>query len=158
MTKSSSQKGFTLLELLIVMALIAILVGIVLAALNPARQFANARNSTRYAHLNAIMNAISASAVETNGNFTCASAGAVPATAATMGDATSVPTGGYNIGPCLVPNFLSQMPFDPSATGAHWTSTTDYNTGYTILRDATTGRITVNAPSAENSATITLSR
>jgi len=155
MTKSSSQKGFTLLELLIVMALIAILVGIVLAALNPARQFANARNSTRYAHLNAIVNAISAEAVEHNGSFTCA-AGTVPSSAKIMADATSEPTG-YDIGACLVPSFLSQMPFDPSTTGAHYTSTSDYDTKYTISMDAT-GRITVAAPGAENSAVISITR
>ena len=148
----ADQRGFTLLELLIVMALIAILVGIVLAALNPARQFANARNSSRRGHLNAIMNAITANMSEHAGNFTCA-AGTLPSSATTMANGV----GNYDIGPCLVPNFLSQMPFDPSATGAHWTSTADYNTKYTILQDAL-NRITVAAPSAENSATISFTR
>lgn len=143
----SAQKGFTLLELLIVMALIAILVGIALAALNPGRQFANARNSTRYAHVTAISNAISANMAENNGNFTCA-AGALSATPETMGDATSVPTAGYDIAPCLVTEYLGTMPFDPSVSGAHWTSETDYNTGYQISQDAS-GRITIAAPGTE---------
>lgn len=151
----SAQKGFTLLELLIVMALIAILVGIALAALNPGRQFANARNSTRYAHVTVISNAISANMAENNGVFTCA-AGALPAAATTMADATSVPTG-YNIASCLVTEYMSTMPYDPSATGAHWTSEADYNTGYTISEDAS-DRITIAAPGAELSATISLTR
>ena len=151
MTKSN-QKGFTLLELLIVMALIAILVGIVLAALNPARQFANARNSTRYAHLNAIMNGISAEMTEHNGTFTCAS-GAIPSSATDMRSAA----GGYDIAQCLVTDFLSQMPYDPSASGAHYTSNADYDTGYNISMDAS-GRITVAAPGAENSVVISLTR
>jgi len=152
--RNDMQKGFTLLELLIVMALIAILVGIVLAALNPARQFANARNAVRSSNLNTILNGISSNMVENAGTFTCA-AGTVPSSAAVM--TSTAGAGNYNIGPCLVPNFLSSMPYDPSATGAHWTSTTDYNTGYTILKDAN-NRITVAAPGAENSATITLTR
>lgn len=146
------QRGFTLLELLIVMALIAILIGIVIAALNPARQFAIARNSTRYSHINTMMNAISANMAENNGVFTCA-AGTVPATPALMG----VAVGEYDIAPCLVTEYLSSMPFDPSATGAHWTSETDYETGYTIEMD-TSNRITINAPTAELSQSISLTR
>ncbi len=151
MSSPRFHKGFTLLELLIVMALIAILAGIVIAALNPARQFANARNSDRYAHLNTIMNAISANMAEHNGSFSCATA--IPSTATDMGTGASQ----YNIGPCLVTNYLSSMPFDPSASGAHWTSVTDYDTGYDIVQGSD-GRITVNAPAAENSVTISLTR
>src|SRR3989338_1242964 len=142
------QKGFTLLELLIVMALIAILVGIVIAALNPGRQFALARNSTRYAHLNAVMNAISANSAENNGIFTCA-AGALPAAATAMNDDDADPlTAEYDIGPCLVTEYLSTMPYDPSSNNAHWTNETDYVSGYTISQDAE-DRITVAAPDAE---------
>lgn len=147
-----ARKGFTLLELLIVMALIAILAGIVIAALNPARQFANARNSSRYAHLNTLMNAISANQAENSGTFTCVT-GAIPATATLMGVAATE----YDIGPCLVTNFMSSIPFDPSVTGAHWTAVADYESGYTISK-GTDGRVTVSAPGAENSVVISLTR
>ena len=148
----SAQKGFTLLELLIVMALIAILVGIALAALNPGRQFANARNSTRYAHVTVISNAISANMAENNGVFTCV-AGAIPAVATNMANGV----GNYDIAPCLVTEYMSTMPYDPSATGAHWTTETDYDTGYDISEDAS-DRITIAAPGAELSAVIGLTR
>lgn len=147
-------KGFTLLEMLIVMALIAILVGIVVAVLNPARQFALARNSTRYSHLNTIMNGISANMVENNGVFTCAT-GALPAVATNMSNDTA--GGDYDIAPCLVTEYLSSLPYDPSATGASWTSEAVYDTGYTIVQ-AADGRITVAAPSAELAETIALTR
>lgn len=150
-------KGFTLLEMLIVMALIAILVGIVVAVLNPARQFALARNSTRYSHLNTIMNGISANMVENNGVFTCAT-GALPVAATNMApDDADAGTTEYDIAPCLVTEYLSSLPYDPSATGAGWTSEAVYNTGYTISQDAD-GRVTVAAPEAELAETISLTR
>ncbi len=149
---SKRLQGFTLLEILIVMALIAILIGIVIATLNPARQFASARNSTRFSHLNTMMSAISANMAENNGVFTCAS-GAVPAVATNMSNDVA----DYDIAPCLVTDFLSSMPYDPSATGAHWTSTADYDTGYAISADAD-GRITLTATSAELGETISLTR
>ncbi|TAK04694.1 type II secretion system protein [Patescibacteria group bacterium] len=145
------RRGFTLLEILIVMALIAILIGIVVVALNPARQFASARNSTRYAHLNTVMSAISSNMAENRGTFTCAS-GAIPATSTLMAS-----TGGYNIAPCLVTNFISSMPVDPSDPAAIWTSTSTYASGYAISRGAD-GRITLDAPSAELGSSISLTR
>ena len=150
----SSQRGFTLVEILIVLALIAILVGAVLVALNPGRQFATGRNSTRYSHLNTIMNAISSNAAENNGVFTCASAGTIPATATEIGSTAGL----YDIAPCLVTEYLASMPYDPSDSDAAWTSETSYLTGYTILQNATTGAITIDAPTAELSADISITR
>lgn len=152
MKKFDFQKGFTLVEILIVLALIAILVGVVLVTLNPGRQFAAARNSARYSHLNTLMNAISANAAENNGVFTCAS-GALPTTATVLAN-----TGGYDIAPCLVPNYLPSLPVDPSGGTAQWTSTTNYNAGYTIFEDVANNRITVDAGSAELDNTISVIR
>lgn len=138
-------KGFTLIELLIVIALIAVIAGAVIIALNPARQFASARNSQRWSHLPSFLNAIQQNTAENQGTFTCA-AGVIPVVATAMSAA------GYNICSCLVPNYMSSLPFDPS-TGSY-TDCTTYNTGYTIIRNAVTGRITVAAPSAELGAVI----
>lgn len=153
MTLLKSKRGFTLVEVLVVLALIAILVGVVLITLNPARQFAASRNTTRNSHLNTLMNAISANAAENNGVFTCAT-GALPATATNL----STVVGEYDIAPCIVPDYLPAMATDPSDSNAYWTSVADYNTGYTIAQDATTGAITVAAPSAELSQTISITR
>ncbi len=142
------QQGFTLIELLVSIGIIAILSAVALVAINPARQFAQARNSQRVSNTNAILNAIGQNMVENRGKFVCP-AGEIPSVATTMAS-----SGGYDIASCLVSNYLSSMPFDPATETAHYTSNADYATDYTVRRDATTGRIFITAPSAELTQTI----
>lgn len=137
------QRGFTLIELLIVIALIAILASTIIIGLNPARQFAQARNAERWVHLNGLATATHQNRVENNGIWNCAS-GALPETATVMRSGA----GGYDACPCLVPQITRQLGFDPTATGAHYTNCADYDTGYTIMQSADE-RITIAAPSAE---------
>lgn len=144
----NNKKGFTLIELLVVIGIIAVLAGVVIVALNPARQFAQANNTKREAHINSILNAIGQRIADNKGTFqTGCAAGALPTTVKNMADATSDPAG-YDIGPCLVPTYLASMPFDPTTTGAGWTSPTTYNTKYSVIVDAN-GRVTVSAPGTQ---------
>ena len=52
------KKGFTLLEILLVVGIIAILAGIVIVAINPSRQLATVRNTQRLSDLKQISNAM----------------------------------------------------------------------------------------------------
>lgn len=137
------QEGFTLIEILLVIGIIAILATVVIVAINPARQFAQARNSQRTANVTAILNAIGQNIADNRGVFTCGT-GTLPQIATVIRSGS----GGFDLAGCISPIYISTVPFDPSAPGAHFASNTDYDTGYTVLQDATTRRITVAAPEA----------
>src|SRR3989338_328364 len=100
-------KGFTLIEFIIVVAIIGVLAGITIIALNPTQQFSKANNTTREANVSAILNAINQNMTDNRGSFSCA-AGAIPTTATKM--ATGV--GNYNIASCLVTTYMAQLPSD----------------------------------------------
>lgn len=151
--KKIKQSGFTLIEILLVMGIIAILATVVIVAINPSRQFAQARNSQRVSNVNTILNAIGQNIADNRGVFTCAGAGVIPQTATVIKSAGAGGGGGggsagYDIAACLSPTYVSAIPVDPSAPNAHFTSNTDYNTEYSIVQDPVTKRITVSAPYA----------
>lgn len=153
----SSQKGFTLIELLIVIGILAVLLAIVLIAVNPQKQFREANNTARKADVNAILNAVSAYAADNDG--------ALPANITTTAKTITSLTGTTNIDLCstLTPDFIADLPLDPS-TGTETPagsvcsdSGATYNTGYTI-KSSPGNRVTVSAPSAENGETISITR
>ena len=71
-------KGFTLIELLVVIGILAILLSIVLIAINPARQFGQANNTRRRSEVTQILNAIGAYAADNKGQLPAG----IPATTA----------------------------------------------------------------------------
>lgn len=143
------KSGFTLIEILITMAIIAILAAVVIIAINPARQFATARNTQRWTAVNSILNGVHQNIIDNHGTWNCAVA--LPATATVIKE-----TGGVDICSCLVATYLAALSYDPK-TGSY-TDCSTYDTGYTIFQDATTGRITVAAPQAELTQLITVTR
>jgi len=129
------KRGFTLIELLIVIAIIAILAAGVIIAVNPGKQFREARNSTRWQHMNAIANAVYTYAVDHGGAYpTC-----IPSYPNTT-----------DVNDCsgeLVPTYISSMPTPPLAGESYMigfdnadqnrikiTSTADEAAGVEVIR------------------------
>ncbi|MBI5126778.1 MAG: type II secretion system protein [Candidatus Taylorbacteria bacterium] len=136
----NKKRGFTLLEVLIVIGIIAILSSVALVAVNPARQFKLARDAQRMSNVSAIVNAVSQNMSENQGILVCRGN-------QTMLPSTSTPIkfpGGFDLATCIVPDYISVVPFDPSLPGAHFATTTDYDTGYVIYQDSR-GRITASS-------------
>lgn len=152
-----SERGFTILELVLAIAILAILLTTVVVLIDPPKQYAKANNGAREAHLGTIAGAISENVSDHKGSFDCA-AGPLPTSTMTMAAPTATSTDRYDIAPCLVPAYLSNMPYDPTAEGAHYASTTDYNSGYTIIRNEDTGQITLDAPAAQLGEVISITR
>lgn len=133
----SLKKGFTLLEVLIVIGIIAVLSAAVLVAVNPTRQFKLARDSQRVANVAAIANAIAQNMSENKGVFGCDAEITV--------DKAPISDEGADIADCLVPDYIASLPVDPGVVDAHYTSPEDYDIGYSVVRDVTTGRVIVGA-------------
>lgn len=136
-TKRVDEKGFTLIELLVVMGILAILMAIVLIAVNPARQFKIANDTSRANAVNQILNGV--------GQYETDHKGAVPP-GITASPQLIEKTGGVDLCTALTPTYLPSLPQDPGSNGgANITDCTlTYNTGYSISVDAN-NRVTVSA-------------
>lgn len=64
--------------------------------------------------------------------------------------------GQSNICNNLIPDYLDELPFDPSAPGAHYTNCSDYNTEYQIQINPTSKTLLVSANNAELSEYIAI--
>ena len=58
MNRQRNYSGFTLIEILVVVGLIAILAAITIVAINPAKNFESTRNTQRSSDISAILNAV----------------------------------------------------------------------------------------------------
>ncbi|MEK7465272.1 MAG: hypothetical protein AAB631_00680 [Patescibacteria group bacterium] len=155
MHQRKKQRGFTIAEITIGVMVFVVVAVIGITMLNPAGQLARGRNSQRNSHINTLMNVVRQNISDNRSGFSC-SAGSIPTTTVRMATAGATTT--YDIGPCLVPVYLQKMPFDPSASGAHYGGTTDYDSAYYIIRNASSGVITISAPFAEAGKVISITR
>jgi len=151
-----NHRGFTLIEILIVIGIIAVLATIVIIAVNPAKQFAQARNTQREAGVNSILNAIGQRIADNKGVFAGAFTATPPAVCgvlptapasstitSTMAANTTEISG--NLG-CLVPTYISALPMDPIAGVGS-------STGFTVST-GNAGRITVCAPASATETSV----
>ncbi|MFA6446567.1 MAG: prepilin-type N-terminal cleavage/methylation domain-containing protein [Candidatus Paceibacterota bacterium] len=159
-------RGFTLLEVLLVVAIIAILAGIVIVAINPTKQLGDARNAQRKSDVATILSAVYQYSMDHNGRLPGARITAIGSSCTSpvtlvneickaVNDAcVSTDTAidlDYYLASTTQP-YLSAIPHDPSVSD-YTANGTNYFIGTT-----TGNRITVCAPGAENGITISVTR
>jgi prepilin-type N-terminal cleavage/methylation domain-containing protein len=128
--KYNNKKGFTLLEILLVIALIGVLSSIVLVAINPSRQLAEARNTERLDDITKINQALEDYFVTNR---------AYPTGITSIYQDICPPNGGSN---CLelsvlVPSYIPKIPLDPNGGN------------YQIIINPSNGQIGLKAPNSE---------
>jgi prepilin-type N-terminal cleavage/methylation domain-containing protein len=141
---NKQNKGFTLLEILLVIAAIGILAAIVLVAINPNRQIAQARNLVRQADINTIQKALEQYLID-NGRYPT-SVSTTPGYICNTGTEQTGVTTTINCNERvdlreLVPDYIASIPKDPQATGN--------DTGYIVVINDANNKISISADLAE---------
>lgn len=149
-------RGFTLVELLIVIAVIAILAAVAFVAIDPATRINEAQDSERWSAVNALMDSFLESTVDNDGTYpagvkadgvvqmvatssgSCSVSGC-PDTVTTCTDFSSLVTDGY----------IASLPTDPDDTSTYGSNRG--GTGYTLNVD-NNGIVTVTSCGAEEAA------
>ncbi len=136
--------------MLLVVALIAILASIVILAINPGKQLAEARNAQRRSDVNTILNAVYQYAIDHNGLLP-----------ASISSGTESPICKEGVVDCGLnadftvlttdATYITAIPQDPNASCETGSSC------YTVFQSLT-GRVTIAAPYAENGAIISVTR
>lgn len=163
---SQSERGFTLIELLIVIAIIAILAAVVFVALDPLTRFQDARDSSRWNDVTALLSAIKVDQVDNGGSYLPAITNATAGTVYMISNATT--TSGCNLtcdvtiaatGDCVNlqgladEGYVGSLPVSPNGTGS-WSST---YTGYYMIKSSV-GNVTIGACESENTSSISVTR
>lgn len=123
--------GFTLIEILLVIGIIAVLATVVIVALDPAKRFADARNARRLSDIESILSAVQQYIVDNKGalpsglDMTERQLGTAGSGCAISGNC------GVTVDACIdmsadLAKYLKTLPYDP---GAGSSSTTHYSIG-----------------------------
>jgi prepilin-type N-terminal cleavage/methylation domain-containing protein len=149
------QTGFTLLEVLLVVAIISILAGIVIIAINPSKNLSDTRNSQRAADVNTILSATYQYYLDTNAMPPAGTGTGITTSPTEICATNAVSCAGQVDLSAVTSNekYVVSIPTDPQCA----TVCAVHGTGYSISKDAS-GRLTVSAPYAENGKVITVSR
>lgn len=152
--KKKYKAGFTLVEILIVIAVMAILTTVVFVALNPLGRFQDARNSTRWSDVSAMLSALKLDQVDNGGAYITEVSdltadlyyqiGAGESCAVTCSNPTVIlQSACVDLSGLVDEGYLPEVPYDPFDSSASADHT------YYYLKKDSNGAITVGACSEE---------
>lgn len=135
-TNPSTRKGFTLLEMLLVVGMLGIIAAIVISAINPSTQLESAQDSKRNIEKREVENAVIQYIIDGNSISTppngIGNATNICQSSITGSDCTGAGTG-YDLS-ILVPDYIVDIPTDPLETETRIS-------GYRIYRDGSFNKI-----------------
>jgi type IV pilus assembly protein PilA len=155
--KRTKQKGFTLIEILLVIGMIAVLATVVFVALDPAKRFRDVRDAKRATDVQSVLSAIQTYIVDNQGTLPAG----ITTTEKQLGTAVAgctLATGGCAVvgaADCInlsatLAKYLKTIPLDPSGGTATLTK-------YSVGIDANS-IVTVKACGTEGATNIAVSR
>lgn len=148
-------KAFTIIELLIVIALIGVLASLMIFAINPGTQLAKARDVERETHLYAILSSIYQYQAEHSGTLPDTDGNPITSNFPTLATCVGNSGGCFDLANAgevdekIVPVYMASIPQDPKTGNAG-------NIGYTLFVDA--NKRLVASASGEIKGIITITR
>lgn len=166
MHKHKKQSGFTLVELLIVIALIAIIAAVAFVALDPLKRFQDTRDARRLSDITALATAIKVAQVDNGGKYTYPINGVTNNEVYMISNGTSTGCTAYNANcitavtqdNCLnleylvTAGYLADVPISPNGDQVWATS----SVGYTL--EKTGNNITIRACEGEAGTELVVKR
>ncbi len=142
------KKASVLIKLLVFIGILSILLAILITAINPAKQFAEANNAKRNSDVIKILNAIHQYAADNQALYP-------PDMPKPGSDAENISESGANICASLVTKYLVGLPSDPTSEngGVNINCGAGYDSGYTVSVSSADGRIMVAAPNTQSPLT-----
>ena len=115
----NKQKGFTLIEMLVVIAIIAILAGAVLLAINPAETMRKSRDSTRLSDMDTLRSAINMALAEGEITLVVGEGNSIDDTQETDGINGYIKYAKVDPTGTGLAKYISALPKDPLNDGVH---------------------------------------
>ena len=152
-------KGFTFLEIILFLGVVAVLLGIFFLAINPTKQLGDIRNSQRRLDVLTILDAVYQYSIDNNNTFPAvinktnlicvADTNQICQDGGTCNNLINL----YNDLTIASSTYLKSMPKDPAVA-----ISAGGGSRYYISKQQASGRITVCAPKAENGMVISVTR